>query len=338
MPDRLIDPTGLFAPLRGAKAVGLAVSGGADSLALMLLAASYATTPEARRRFHVYSVDHGLRPEAQDEVAFVVAEAEKLGFHARPLRWEDEKPQTGIQQAARKARYTLIAEAMDADAVPVLLTAHHLGDQAETVLMRLAHGSGPQGLAAMRPVTAIDGMTLLRPLLGITRDSLLALLRQEGQDWIEDPSNGDPRYERVRARRLLAATAPLGLTPQRLAHLARRSARAADALDTLTAERFAALAILADGTVTLDADGFAAQPEDIRLRCLARAVRLVGAPAPLRLARLETLQDAVMNALGTGAALRRTLGGAAVLVARGRIRLAPEAPRRRGRTPPYGQY
>ena len=192
-------------------------------------------------------------------------------------------------------------------------------DQAETVADAPCTWQRPAGLAADASRHAVGGLAFLRPLLGIPRDTRLALLRREGHDWIEDPSNGDPRFARVRARRLIAATSPLGLTPKRLARLARRAARAADALDTLTAERFAVLALPTEGAVTLDADFFAAQPEEIRLRCLAHAVRLVGAPAPLRLERLETLHAAVMGALGAGVALRRTLGGAAVLVAKGRI-------------------
>src|SRR5690606_11025992 len=129
--------------------LALAVSGGADSLALMLLAHQHARATGALHRFVVYSVDHGLRLEASDEVAFVLREAGRLGFVARGLRWDGPKPATGIQEAARKARYRLFADAMLRDGAEALVTAHHMGDQAETVLMRLAHGSGIEGLRGM---------------------------------------------------------------------------------------------------------------------------------------------------------------------------------------------
>ena len=152
MPGRLIDPAILFAPLGGAKSLGLAVSGGADSLALMLLAARWRDADPDAPTLYVYSVDHGLRPEAAAEVAFVLAEAARLGLPARALRWDGPKPATGLSEAARSARYRLIGEAMQRDGASILVTAHHLDDQAETVLMRLAHGSGLAGLRGMAPL------------------------------------------------------------------------------------------------------------------------------------------------------------------------------------------
>src|SRR5690606_8066764 len=142
-------PTALFAPFGEFRRVALAVSGGPDSLALLILAHRFALLIGGQSRFVVYSVDHGLRPEAAEEVAFVVAEARQRGFEARGLRWDGDKPSTGVQAAARLARYRLLAEAMRRDGADVLVTAHHLADQAETVMMRLAHGSGIEGLRGM---------------------------------------------------------------------------------------------------------------------------------------------------------------------------------------------
>ena len=146
-----LDPAAIFAPLDDYPRLGLAVSGGADSLAVMLLAARYATTPQARQRFFVYSVDHGLRPEAAGEVAFVCREAEKLGFHARPLRWEGEKPQTGIQQAARKARYTLIAGTCNWSSWSLrpYMALSATGADFETVVIRLR-------VRPPEPITTLD--------------------------------------------------------------------------------------------------------------------------------------------------------------------------------------
>src|SRR5690606_3666746 len=139
-----LDPTQLFAPVANEKTIGLAISGGADSLALMLLHAAWADP--GKPTAIVYTLDHGLRPEARGEAEMVVREAERLGLQARLISWTGEKPSTGRQEAARAARYRLIGEAMGEDGARVLLTAHHRRDQAETVLMRLAHGSGVSGL------------------------------------------------------------------------------------------------------------------------------------------------------------------------------------------------
>jgi len=115
MPGDVIDSEAIFAPLAEFRRLGLAVSGGPDSLALLLLAAAFADRHGAHARFVVYSVDHALRPEAAAEAAYVADAAQRLGFAARVLRWEGPKPTTGIQQAARTARYGLIAAAMPAD-------------------------------------------------------------------------------------------------------------------------------------------------------------------------------------------------------------------------------
>src|SRR5690606_14688353 len=124
--DALPDPEALFAPLKGHDRLGLAVSGGADSMALMLLAHRFALGRGEMQRFVVYSVDHKLRPEAAAEAAFVKSAAERMGFVARILRWTGPDPAAGLQAAARQERYRLMAEAIREDGATVLLTAHHL--------------------------------------------------------------------------------------------------------------------------------------------------------------------------------------------------------------------
>ena len=214
------DIDALFAPVEGYRKLGLAVSGGPDSLALMLLAAQWAKGRAVE--FHVYSVDHGLRPEAAAEAAMVAREAEALGLPARILRWEGDKPATGIQAAARAARYRLMADAMAADGVEILLTAHHLGDQAETVLMRLAHGSGIDGLRGMDRLSLVEGCEVARPLLGVRPEILREVVSEAGLRAASDPSNLDTNYERVRWRLMLPALEALGLSLERLGVFARR--------------------------------------------------------------------------------------------------------------------
>lgn len=292
-----LDPAAIFAPLDEFPRLGLAVSGGADSLALMLLAGRYADTPEARARFHVYSVDHGLRPEARDEVAFVVAEAEKLGFHARALRWDGQKPATGIQQAARKARYTLIAEAMDVDGVPVLLTAHHMGDQAETVLMRLAHGSGIEGLRGMDYFAELGDLRVVRPLLGVDPEQLKALVAEAGLTPVADPSNTDLDYERVRWRQAMPMLASLGLDPPRLARFAERMRDADRALEHLASHAFAEISFSeAQREASIDRHWLRALPRAVAVRVVQRTLDRIGdGQKPHALGAVEGLTDQLIR-------------------------------------------
>ncbi|MEP7240564.1 MAG: tRNA lysidine(34) synthetase TilS [Devosia sp.] len=215
----------LFVGLSGTKKCALAVSGGPDSLALMLLAERWARsrgTPE----LVVYTVDHGLRAEAREEAAMVLREAARLGLPARVLVWQGDKPETGIQAAARKARYAMMAAAMADDGAELLLTAHHLRDQAETVLMRLAHGSGIDGLRGMDRLAYVEGCEVYRPLLAVDPAALLAVVEEAGLAPAHDPSNSDRHYERVRWRELLPQLEAMGVEPRRLGKFAERMAAA----------------------------------------------------------------------------------------------------------------
>lgn len=157
----------LFADLRKTDVIALAVSGGPDSTALMLLAARWRAARKSGPTLLVVTVDHGLRPEAKAEAADVAKLARKLGLSHRTLRWTGKKPKTGLQQAARATRYRLLAEAAREAGAGAVLTAHTLDDQAETVLIRMSRGSGLTGLAGMARVSSLP--TALRapsPLAG----------------------------------------------------------------------------------------------------------------------------------------------------------------------------
>lgn len=184
------------------RTIGLAVSGGPDSLALLLLAA------EARPlRVEAATVDHALRSESRGEAEMVAEVCDRLGVPHRILTasW-DERPETAIQERARAMRYRLLGEWARERRITALLTAHHLDDQAETVLMRLARGAGVRGLAGMRRVSRAPAGTvaIVRPLLGWRRLELEAVCAAAGLQAIEDPSNEDHRFERVRMRKALA--------------------------------------------------------------------------------------------------------------------------------------
>jgi tRNA(Ile)-lysidine synthase len=285
-----IDIAGLFAPVADADRLGLAVSGGPDSLALMLLAAEWARAG-ARPDLVVYSVDHGLRPAAVGEVAMVLGEASRLGLSARGLRWEGGKPETGIQAAARKARYGLLAQAMREDGADYVLTAHHLGDQAETILMRLAHGSGIEGLRGMDRFIEVEGCRVFRPLLGLEPQQLGQVVEAAGLTPAADPSNVDRHYERVRWRQMMPALEELGIDLHRLGDFAGRMADA-DALIASEAERaFAALVHLGPGgDAELPHAGITALNRAVAVRLLGRVLRVVGGDRkPHALGALEFL-------------------------------------------------
>lgn len=257
--------------------LGLAVSGGGDSLALMALAADWAAV--RRVALAAVTVDHGLRPEAAVEAETVARLAAGLGVSHVTLRWQRPVGMSGnLQDMARRARYRLIADWAAGTGIGHVALGHTRDDLAETLLMRLARGSGVDGLAAMTPLRRMHGVDFLRPLLAVPRDALRVELRGRGLKWADDPSNEDTRFERVKARRALAELAPLGITAEGLARTARHLATARAALRGATAEAAARLArVDAGGAVWLDPAGLAALPEEIRLRLLAHALCWVSA-------------------------------------------------------------
>ena len=194
----------LFSPLDGIRKLALAVSGGSDSLAMMHLVHEWARGIETPPQIIVISVDHGLRPEAVGECALVAAASNGLGFAHVTLHWDAPKPETGVQAKARRARYDLMSNWCLANQVPVLLTAHTADDQAETVVMRQQRTSSAKSLAGIWPERDWNGVRIMRPLLLLRRQELRDFLSERGVPWIDDPSNVDLRYERVRIREQLA--------------------------------------------------------------------------------------------------------------------------------------
>jgi tRNA(Ile)-lysidine synthase len=300
-----------LAPL-AARSVLLAVSGGPDSTALLVLAARHCSTA----RLFAATVDHGLRPGSRLEAEAVGRLSGMLGVRHEILAWRGAKPDSGIEAAARAERYRLLVAAAEAHGCTALATAHTLDDQAETVLLRLAAGSGPAGLAAMRPESSRDGLRHVRPFLEIPKARLLATLAAEGVDYVEDPMNAEPGFARTRLRRAAAALAREGLTPRRLAVLARRMARAEAALEAAADAAFGEAATEAGGKIVFDAHMLLALPEEIALRVLGRAIAAAGG-SEIRLARLEALLDAVRGALAAEKPLGRTLAGAKIAVRAG---------------------
>jgi tRNA(Ile)-lysidine synthase len=263
----------------------------------------------------------------------VARAAAGLGLPHHRLRWEGARPETGLQEAARAARYRLLAACAGAIGAGLLLTAHTRDDQAETVLMRFLAGSGLAGLAGMRPERALaPGLILARPFLGLPKSALVAWCEARGLAYLRDPSNADDRFGRARLRALMPALAREGLSATRLARFAERAARDEAALAAAAARAFEdALRQAEPGRLSLDGASVAALPEALALRVIDRALDRAGGEGPRRLERLERLVlDALLPALRAGRPLRRTLRGLLIEARGNRALTIRRAPRRRG--------
>jgi tRNA(Ile)-lysidine synthase len=328
----------LFADLSSSSALVLAVSGGPDSTALLMLAARWQARLKRGPKLLAVTVDHGLRPESAAEARAVKRLAASLGVAHRTMRWKGPKPTSGVQQVARAARYMLLADAARRLRARHILTAHTRDDQAETVLFRLARGSGLAGLKGMTrisplPIEGAGDVVLVRPLLEVPKVRLVATLTAAGIPFADDPSNRDPRFTRPRLRALLPSLAAEGLDAARLATLARRLGRADQAIEQAVDAAQAALAPgpwERTGPIVLNVAAFGALPAETAFRLLGRAVTAVGDEGPVELSKLEGLFDVLEAGLAGTARIRRTLAGALVTLARGLIVIERAPPRRTG--------
>jgi tRNA(Ile)-lysidine synthase len=315
-----------FAPLEDAECVLLGVSGGADSTALLVLAAEWAE--QRNLRLCAATVDHGLRPGSAAEAKAVGVLAKHLGVGHRVLVWTGDKPDTGVEEAARTARYALLEREAEKTGATHLATAHTRDDQAETLLMRLAAGSGPAGLAGMRGRVKRGGVVHVRPFLDVPKTRLVASLKERSVDWFEDETNGDGRFARPRLRGAREVLEREGLTAERLSVLAGRMARMADAVERVAAAAWPEAARREDGRTILEGAVLLALPEEIALRLLIRAVDGHADQPPDRLARSEALFASVRDALTAGKEVSRTLAGAKIAVRGGRVTVTAAPPRR----------
>ncbi len=265
-------------PVADGERLAVAVSGGPDSIGL--LAAAALAFPG---RVVALTVDHGLRAASAAEADAVAAQCAARGIAHHSLRWSGARPSTDLQAAARAARYRLMLDWCAAGGVPMLLTAHHLEDQAETLLMRLARGSGSAGLAGVRRLRRQDGIDIVRPVLSLSRATLARWA--EGWATIDDPSNADERFDRTAVRGLLAREGALLPAPA-LAATAAHLAAVEDALLWVADQAW-------DGRVRLDGDALwldaAGLPDELRRRLVRRAVATVGPALAVREAAIMRL-------------------------------------------------
>lgn len=323
-PERFADLMAPLGPFEQNPRLAVAVSGGADSLALTLLAAEWA---QARGGMvTALTVDHGLRPESAGEAASLGERLAARGVSHHILRWQEGDPaDNNLQARARAARYRLLAEWCHDTAILHLLVAHHQDDQSETMALRLARGSGVDGLAAMAPLAPRAGLQLLRPLLSVPRSELREFLTARGESWCEDPSNLSTRFDRIKWRKILAQG---GISPARLAQTAEQMGRARDALQRASATlAIDAVSLHPAGFAWLDPQPLLAAPEEIGLRLLAALLRTIGGQEfPPRLTGVENLWRDLQSGLPRRRSLERCLitpQAGRILVCRESRALAP---------------
>lgn len=298
-----------FGPFEAAPHLAVGVSGGADSLALTLLADRWVRSRGGR--VTALTVDHGLRSASTEEAATVGRWLAARGIAHHVLPWVGEKPGAGLQDAARTARRALLTQYCREHGILHLLLGHHADDQAETVMMRVVAESGADGLAGMAAVVEHDDIRILRPLLDVRHEQLVEMLRGLGQEWIEDPSNRDTRFSRASLR-------DLGASPLEALSAAGQWGCERIGRERQTAAFLArAAAIYPEGWASLDLAILREAPEDLARRAVARAVMTVGGLAYPP--RGESLQRLVEELRAGSPAGGYTLGGCLIRVGKGRL-------------------
>ncbi|NHB76116.1 tRNA lysidine(34) synthetase TilS [Rhodobacter sp. M37P] len=275
--------------LPAGETVGVALSGGGDSTALLHLCLAAGLKVEA------VTVDHALRPESAAEAAAVGAGCRTLGVPHEVLLWEHGPIRGNLMDQARRARMGLVADWARARGIGVVALGHTRDDQAETVLMGLSRGAGIDGLSGMRRAWDQGGIRFRRPLLAAGREELRDWLRQRRIGWIDDPTNDNARFTRVRARKALAALAPLGITGARLAEVAGHLAQVQEALRAQVAAAGARVVRQAAGALQV-LPGIHEEPAEVRRQLVAQALRwLTGADYAPRAGELERLIAAMVE-------------------------------------------
>jgi tRNA(Ile)-lysidine synthase len=282
----------------GQSAVAVGVSGGPDSMALAWLLKDWAAAQDIF--LHLITVDHGLRSESAAE-ARMVRDAVKDWPNTTHviLRWGGDKPGARVLEEARTARYALMRDYCAAQNISYLFIAHHQDDQAETFLMRLAKGSGLDGLAGMKVEQDMASLVLVRPLLSVSKSELVAFCDQYDIPYVRDPTNDKTDYMRPRLRAARAVLEEEGMSAKRLATTAMRLARARAALETYAGDAYTAcVCSRSDVAISFHVSALKKYPEDIVLRVLLRAmgdVRVSATSYPPRLEKVEGVAGMFMR-------------------------------------------
>ena len=249
--------------------IGVAVSGGSDSTALLHLLA------EAGLQLAAVTVDHNLRTEAASEARAVAAICDGIGVPHDILVWQHGEVTGNLMDQARRARYRLIGDWAQRRGIRHVVLGHTADDQAETLLMGLARAAGIDGLCGMRPVWQSHGISWSRPLLQQRRESLRDYLRERRIGWVDDPTNDNSDFTRIKARQAVQALAGLGVTVDRLATVAGNLSAVRAALDAQLMQIAAQIVQTAAGSLTMDRTALLAHPGEVQRRLLVAALRWV---------------------------------------------------------------
>ena len=282
--QKMDDLLGDFCP----KKIAVAVSGGADSLCLTFLLQKWAS--EKKVQIYSFTVDHGLRKESAEEAKYVHQLLTQKGISHQTLVWKGKKPTVSVEEKARQARYDLLFDACRKNKIEYLCLAHHQNDQAETFWLRLIRSSGVDGLSAMGSCVQRQGIKLLRPLLDFSREEIQKTMKKMGISWVEDPSNQQRVFERVRLRQFQKQLDDVGLTAGAVALSAKRLMRARNALEWMT-NQFMENNVKKSpaGFVFVNGKAFAEQPQEIQLRILDKSLAyVVGTDYMPRMSQLES--------------------------------------------------
>jgi tRNA(Ile)-lysidine synthase len=297
--------------------IAVAVSGGSDSLAALHLMARAAV----KRGWvvHAVTVDHRLRPEAADEAAFVASVCAGIGVSHQTLIWDHGEVVGNVMDMARRARYRLIGDWARGLGIKYVVLGHTANDQAETFLMELARAAGLDGLSGMRDGWWEGGAFFTRPFLNTTREALRSFLRSEGCAWIEDPTNDDDSFARIKARRALVALQPLGITVETLARVADNLDMARSVVQAATTKAAAKVVEERAGGLRLDRAAFEGLQMEVQRQLLIACLGWVsGAAYAPRGRALDRVQMGIM--LGKDA----TLSGCRIRVTETEVRIVRE--------------
>lgn len=290
--------------------IAVAVSGGPDSMAL----AHALIQKFSDKEIHILSVDHGLRAEAKNEINYVAQWCDSFdNIQHHVMTWQDEKPKTGIMQEARQARYALMAGLCEKENIQFLFLGHHQDDQRETFFIRLAKGSGLDGLSAMGAVNEYNSnLTLVRPLLNVPKKEILDYCAVNDLPISYDPSNENEKYLRPRLRQIEEAFEEEGFSSHRISKLTQRLGRAKDALNDLTQKAFDEVVNISDSSVAeIDVQKFSAWPEEIKLRVVMKVIDFFrpNSDYGVRLEKIEDLFQALLIHIEKGQDMKqRSLG------------------------------
>ena len=252
--------------------IGLAVSGGGDSIAMLVLASEWAILNKTK--IYVVTVNHNLRKEAKEEIIFTREFTKKLGFSHSSLDWRRPSKAGNLQSQASLARKKLISDWAKENNIKTVLLAHTIDDQVETILMRFSRGSGVDGLVGMKKLIEIHGISWLRPLLNITRSNLRKFLKFKKINWVEDPTNEDRKFLRVKSRNIISQLKEIGINTDLVVNTSVRMENAKKVLDDVAVEAFNNFITLKKwGDIEVNKDIFNYCREDTILRTLAGIIK-----------------------------------------------------------------